>query len=85
MLCKADKLPYEAVRPYSTRESESSLVCQPMLAWLAVIAEALTAVITGAVLSTVTLLVAWLVLPLESVALAVMVWAASARPSVFSV
>ena len=55
-----------------------------MLAWFVVIADALTPVITGAVLSTVTLLVAWLELPLRSVALAAMVWAPSDTVSVFS-
>src|SRR5258705_12928055 len=47
-------LPYDVVGPYSTCESEASLVVQVMLAPLALIPDACTAEITGALRSFAT-------------------------------
>src|SRR6266511_1208801 len=81
-------LPYDVVGPYSTRESEASLVVQVMLAPLALIPDAWSAEITGALRSfaTVTAIEAEVCeLPAASRATAVRLCEPLAAPAVFQV
>src|SRR6185295_4177745 len=81
-------LPYAVVGPYSTRVSEASLVVQVMLAPLALIPDACTAEIRGALRSfaTVTAIVVEVVaLPAASRATAVRLCEPLAVLSVFQV